>query len=121
MLCRTLEGHAHWVNTLALNCDYVLRIGPCNPVTNPQGDGSDSRFQYWFCHGHFIKAKLIFNALIFNVFVVIESVLQKEAEKNYLNVVREAGERLVSGSDDFTLFLWHPEKEKKHIGMFLSN
>lgn len=26
-------------------------------------------------------------------------------------------EKLVSGSDDFTLFLWKPEKEKKPIGM----
>lgn len=25
MLCRTLEGHAHWVNTLALSTDYILR------------------------------------------------------------------------------------------------
>ena len=24
-------------------------------------------------------------------------------------------ERLVSGSDDFTMFLWHPESEKKPI------
>ena len=24
-------------------------------------------------------------------------------------------ERLVSGSDDFTLFLWHPEQDKKPV------
>ncbi len=49
-------------------------------------------------------------------FSSLESALQKEAEKNYLSIVHDAGERLVSGSDDFTLFLWHPEKEKKPIG-----
>jgi ribosome assembly protein 4 len=27
ILIRTLEGHSHWVNTLALNTDYVLRTG----------------------------------------------------------------------------------------------
>ena len=27
----------------------------------------------------------------------------------------DAPERLVSGSDDFTLFLWHPEVDKKSI------
>ena len=27
VLCRTLSGHAHWINTLALNVDYILRIG----------------------------------------------------------------------------------------------
>lgn len=26
-LVRTLSGHAHRINTLALNCDYVLRTG----------------------------------------------------------------------------------------------
>jgi ribosome assembly protein 4 len=26
-MCRTLEGHAHWVNTLAINTEYVLRTG----------------------------------------------------------------------------------------------
>lgn len=32
ILCRILEGHAHWVNTLALNTDFVLRTGPFHPV-----------------------------------------------------------------------------------------
>lgn len=32
VLCRTLTGHAHWVNSLALNTDYVLRTGPFHPV-----------------------------------------------------------------------------------------
>ena len=27
-LVRTLNGHAHRINTLALNCDYILRTGP---------------------------------------------------------------------------------------------
>jgi WD40 repeat protein len=26
-LCRSLEGHGHWVNSLALSTDYVLRTG----------------------------------------------------------------------------------------------
>lgn len=39
MQCRTLQGHAHWVNTLALSTDYVLRTGAFEPATatvNPQ-------------------------------------------------------------------------------------
>lgn len=32
ILCRILEGHAHWVNTLALSTDFVLRTGPFHPV-----------------------------------------------------------------------------------------
>lgn len=42
----------------------------------------------------------------------IESPLEY-AKKQYESVGEE---RLVSGSDDFTLFLWKPEKEKKPIG-----
>ena len=31
-MCRTLQGHAHWVNALALNTDYVMRTGAFNPA-----------------------------------------------------------------------------------------
>ncbi|XP_029175759.1 notchless protein homolog 1 [Nylanderia fulva] len=75
VLCRTLEGHAHWVNTLALNVDYVLRTGPMQLGSIANNPLEFARTQY-------------------------ESVGE---------------EKLVSGSDDFTLFLWKPEKEKKPI------
>jgi ribosome assembly protein 4 len=35
-MCRTYTGHAHWVNNLALNTDYVLRTGPFHPVLDKQ-------------------------------------------------------------------------------------
>lgn len=41
VLCRTLEGHAHWVNTLALNTDYVLRIGAFDPIKDSNKDTQD--------------------------------------------------------------------------------
>lgn len=41
---------------------------------------------------------------------------QKLARKRYDDIVSGFGEYLVSGSDDFTLFLWTPEKDKKSIG-----
>jgi len=44
VLCRSLEGHAHWVNTLALSTDYVLRTGPSDPVTGLRVDHSDSKY-----------------------------------------------------------------------------
>ena len=31
VLVRTLQGHGHWVNTMALNNDHVLRIGGFDP------------------------------------------------------------------------------------------
>lgn len=81
VLCRTLEGHGHWVNTLALNVDYVLRIGPFRIIPDKNEE---------------------------------EMTPQAYALKEYENVGEE---KLVSGSDDFTLFLWKPEKEKKPLGM----
>jgi ribosome assembly protein 4 len=32
VLCRTLQGHGHWVNVLALNTDYVMRTGAFEPA-----------------------------------------------------------------------------------------
>ncbi|XP_034946239.1 notchless protein homolog 1 [Chelonus insularis] len=78
ILCRILEGHAHWVNTLALNVDYVLRTGPFE-IGEMKTD---------------LKS------------------LTERALKRYEAVGEEI---LVSGSDDFTLYLWRPEKEKKPI------
>ncbi|KAH9503883.1 Notchless protein 1 [Bulinus truncatus] len=32
VFCRNLEGHGHWVNTLALSTDYVMRTGAFEPA-----------------------------------------------------------------------------------------
>ncbi|RWS30555.1 notchless protein 1-like protein [Leptotrombidium deliense] len=86
VLCRSLDGHAHWVNTLALSTDYVLRTAAFDP-------------SQWR------------NSVNVNV---NPQVAKEIAEKRYLQA-RGDQERLVSGSDDFTLFLWFPEKEKKCV------
>ncbi|KAK3085137.1 hypothetical protein FSP39_024968 [Pinctada imbricata] len=31
VLCRTLQGHGHWVNILALSTDYIMRTGAFDP------------------------------------------------------------------------------------------
>ena len=33
VLCRTLQGHGHWVNILALSTDYVMRTGAFDPAS----------------------------------------------------------------------------------------
>ncbi|VDN55357.1 unnamed protein product [Dracunculus medinensis] len=85
VLCRTLSGHAHWVNTLALNVEYVLRTSCFDPK-------SDSRC----CPTEKENQKLAYD--------------RYEKVKNL-----SGGEILASGSDDFTLYLWHPANEKKPI------
>ncbi|XP_078483724.1 notchless protein homolog 1 [Ciona intestinalis] len=88
VLCRTLQGHGHWVNVLALSTDYVMRTGAFEPSTATvvAKENSNSAAQ-----------------------------LQKEALKRYNLVKGNTGELMVSGSDDFTLFLWNPSTEKKPI------
>ncbi|NXV22328.1 NLE1 protein, partial [Cepphus grylle] len=88
VLCRTLQGHAHWVNTMALSTDYVLRTGafePAEATINPQ-DVSGSLAE-----------------------------LKDKARQRYDQVRGQEPERLVSGSDDFTLFLWRPAEDKKPL------
>lgn len=72
-----LTGHAHWINSLALSSDHVLRTGPFDH-TGRALDTNDSENQ-------------------------------KAALERYTEAIRiSGGERLISGSDDFTMFLWSP-------------
>ncbi|CEP09213.1 hypothetical protein [Parasitella parasitica] len=82
MLVKTLEGHGHWVNTLALSTDFVLRTGPFDHM------------------GKRPKA---------------EEEAKAAALARYSTFKGSGPERLVSGSDDFTMFFWEPEKSKKPI------
>lgn len=81
-LVRTLTGHGHRVNTLALSCDYVVRTGPFDH----NGAGEETR-----------------------------EAMQVKARSKYDEIIGQAPERLVSGSDDFTLFFWHPAVSKQPI------
>lgn len=89
VLCRTLQGHGHWVNVLALNTDYVMRTAAFEPS----------------------KATIVHEDQCKN-----EAEMQKVALSRYNKVLSNVKEELmVSGSDDFTLKLWNPAKEKKHL------
>jgi ribosome assembly protein 4 len=97
-LVRTLKGHGHRVNTLALSSDYVCRTGPYDfaPSGRPQrvfDNGADDDAAR--------KAKY-------------EAALERY---NAFRDQQEGGhkERLVSGSDDYTLFLWHPISDKHPV------
>ncbi|GMH59508.1 hypothetical protein TrLO_g7104 [Triparma laevis f. longispina] len=81
-LVKTLTGHGHRVNALALSCDYVCRTGPFDHTGTAPADVDAA----------FAKAK-----------------------ERYEEVKSQGPERLVSGSDDFTLFYWHPRESKKPI------
>lgn len=78
---RNLGAHGHWVNTMALSSDYVLKCGAFvmfDEVVEKAGDKASRK------------------------------ITPEEAKSRYEKVTAAAGgkERLVSGSDDFTLLLW---------------
>ena len=88
-LVRTLSGHAHRINSLALNCDYVIRTGSYE-LGPKSSSGSSSA-------------------------PTTPEEIQALALQRYRTLVGSEGERLVSCSDDFTLFMWKPEEDKTPI------
>ena len=93
---QTLQGHSHWINTMALNTEYILRTG-CFDYDNIKG--SD-----YYQFSEKIK-KLNFKDKI------------SHAEKRY-NLFKQkinSSEKLVTGSDDNTLMLWDRVQSSKPL------
>ncbi|BFZ18984.1 hypothetical protein BsWGS_22022 [Bradybaena similaris] len=93
VFCRNLEGHGHWVNTLALSTDYVMRTGAFDPA----------------------DAKIVHEEVTDS-----SEELSRKAKARYDQVLAVGGsqggsERLVSGSDDSTMCLWKPAESKNPI------
>lgn len=57
-MCRTLQGHGHWVNTLALNTDYALRIGAYDPQALMKARPELTARKFDFCF-RFIRLNLL--------------------------------------------------------------
>ncbi|ODV79022.1 putative WD repeat-containing protein [Suhomyces tanzawaensis NRRL Y-17324] len=86
---QTLKSHAHWVNHLTISTDYVLRRGGF--------DHSSTRSSAKKLSPEELRAKAL---------------------QNYEKVARVNGvvsERLVTASDDFTMYLWEPLKSSKPV------
>eukprot|EP01130_Rhizamoeba_saxonica_P002527 TRINITY_DN12314_c0_g1_i1.p1 TRINITY_DN12314_c0_g1~~TRINITY_DN12314_c0_g1_i1.p1 ORF type:complete len:495 (-),score=106.37 TRINITY_DN12314_c0_g1_i1:169-1653(-) len=81
-LVRVLKGHGHWVNTLSLNTDYVLRTGAYDHT----GVSYDNPIE-----------------------------AQEKALERYNAVKGPGPEKLVSGSDDHTCYLWEPSVSKQPL------
>lgn len=103
-LVRTLKGHGHRINTLTLSTDYVCRTGPYDftPSGRPRRtfegkDGDESN------DGDAVR-KAKYQAAL-ERYQAFRDQQEGDGQK----------ERLVSGSDDYTLFLWHPTSDKHPI------
>lgn len=84
-LVNTLKSHAHWVNHLSLSTDYALRMGAFDHTGVKPSSPEDAR---------------------------------QKALKNYEKVAKVNGvieERVVTASDDFTMYLWEPLKSTKPV------
>jgi ribosome assembly protein 4 len=84
-LVSTLNAHAHWINHLALSTEFALRTGP-------------------FDHKGFYKAT--------------PAEYKKRAHERFNQLAHSGGrlsERVVTASDDFTMYLWEPAKSAKPI------
>lgn len=96
-LIRTLSEHAHWVNTLALNTDFILRTGPFDQFAKmpaSDGEGASRAFPVAPHDIHSLTRR--------------RAAAQQLALKRYKAFTSRSPEQLISGSDDHTLFLWPP-------------
>jgi ribosome assembly protein 4 len=90
-LINSLTAHAHWVNHLALSTDFVLRTAYHDHTGNIPRSQADK----------LAKARSRFEAAaLFN---------------------GETIERLISASDDFTIYLWQPSASLKPIKRLLGH
>lgn len=78
-LISTLSSHAHWVNHLALSTDLVLRTAYHDPLTKDIPSTESQKIE------------------------IARQRYEKSATRN-----GEIEERLVTASDDFTIYLWSP-------------
>lgn len=93
-LLKTLNSHSHWVNHLSLSNDYVLRKGPFDHTSNNK-------------------------STLTNFKNLQEKALISYEKASKLNKVLT--ERLVSASDDFTLYLWDPVNSSTPISRLLGH
>lgn len=85
---QTLKSHAHWVNHLSLSTDYAIRKGGFDH-TSDRKSVKESPEE--------LRAKAL-----------------KEFEK-VAKLGGKVSERIVTASDDFTMYLWEPLKGSKPI------
>ena len=87
-----MKGHAHWVNCLALNTDYVLRTGCFDHKQKKFSEGEEG-----------------------------DAERKAYALERYTKALGDKGEMLVSGSDDFTMHLWQPKKHVKSLARLIGH
>lgn len=101
VLVRTLAAHAHRINSLTLNCDYVLRTGAYSLSVSLSSVSALSLEEQREIALQRYRA------------VCGSSSSETETETERDVPIERGGERLVSCSDDFSLCLWAPQSSSK--------
>jgi len=85
-----LKDHAHWVTTLTLNTDFVLRTGPFDHTGKKPTSDAEGMYTLPLRRQRGLKPFLA----------------QEMSQARYDGILKTTPELLISGSDDQTLFLW---------------
>lgn len=91
-LLKQFKGHAHWINTMAINTEFTLRTGFYDFGSGKNFDNFEKLSQEKKSEAALVR----YNNL--------------KSKLEYKNL-----DRLVTGSDDFTMFLWNPSNNEKPI------
>lgn len=105
-IARVLTGHAHRVNSIALSNGHLCRTGPFDCEEDVVQANREKRGK---AVPESVSAKL-------KMTPAERALVRYEAQKKLLGDSPEIPfERLVSCSDDFTLFLWYPTLHKRPV------
>lgn len=92
ILIKIYKGHSHWINTMAINTEFTLRTGFYDFGNNKSFEKEEKLSQKEKSE----VALKRYNAL--------------KSKLNFKNL-----DRLVTGSDDYTMILWNPEESDKPV------
>jgi len=117
-IVRVLSGHGHRVNSLALSCDYVCRTGAYSHSTSKFATREEAFEAACVRYQEFRNGAGEGASSIKVSEEAASKVVNKDDEDDGEAAPFSSGasERMVSCSDDFTIFMWDPEHSKKPVG-----
>ena len=115
------KGHGHWVNTLALSTEHALRTGAYDHTGSAPSDPEEAQAQALQRCGLWGVEGGVWGALLSPG--LMPGVCRDpdpdpglpSPSPRYQTATAGQPERMVSGSDDFTMFLWQPSASKQHV------
>lgn len=107
-----LQGHGHWINSLALSTEYVLRTGAFDH-TGRQYPPNEEKQKVSFSLHYTLEISFVLIPWFSSLIWKFAGFYLLQALERYNQTKGDSPERLVSGSDDFTMFLWEPSVSKQ--------